>query len=509
MLTFDKYPFLAQLGLKAENYGASLSGTWVGDGEWTTSYNPNTGEAIAKVKLGTLQQYEQGMQELLKVKNMWAELPIPRRGDIVRQIGDEFRKQKEALGMLVALEMGKIKSEGLGEVQEIIDICDMACGLSRSLYGLVIPSERPSHFMMEQWNPLGVIGIITAFNFPVAVLGWNLALGLICGDVCVWKGAPSTNLSSIACTNIIHEVFKRNGLPTSIVFTICGDGVQIGEAITSDKRIPLVSFTGSTQVGKIIAAKVASRLARSLLELGGNNAQIVHEDANVDLALKAAVFAAVGTCGQRCTSLRRLLLHNSIAETFIQKMVKVYATIKIGNALNDDTLCGPLHTRAQVEQYKKVIPEIQAQGGKLLYGGNIIEGPGNFVQPTIFEVQANHPILQHELFMPILFIVRYDTLDEAIEINNNVPQGLSSSLFTSNLSNSYKWTGPLGSDCGIVNVNIGTSGAEIGGAFGGEKETGGGRESGSDSWKTYMRRSTCTINFGKTLPLAQGVKFDI
>ncbi|CAK67266.1 unnamed protein product (macronuclear) [Paramecium tetraurelia] len=504
MLTFDKYPFLAQLGLKAKNFGASLSGTWVGDGEWTTSYNPNTGEAIAKVKLGTLQQYEQGMQELLKVKNMWAELPIPRRGDIVRQIGDEFRKQKEALGMLVALEMGKIKSEGLGEVQEIIDICDMGLWIIQIIIWISNPIRETIPFYDGIMESLGCCRHYYSFQFSSCRHLDQFVVMFVFGKehhqqiyhqslvpTSFMKFLKEMDCQQAQCSLFVEMVFKLEK-PLQV----------IREFHQYPLQVPL-------KLVKSLQQRWLSRLARSLLELGGNNAQIVHEDANVDLALKAAVFAAVGTCGQRCTSLRRLLLHNSIAATFIQKMVKVYGTIKIGNALNDDTLCGPLHTKGQVEQYKKVIPEIQAQGGKLLYGGNVIEGPGNFVQPTIFEVKADHPILQHELFMPILFIVRYDTLDEAIEINNNVPQGLSSSLFTSNLSNSYKWTGPLGSDCGIVNVNIGTSGAEIGGAFGGEKETGGGRESGSDSWKTYMRRSTCTINFGKTLPLAQGVKFDI
>jgi len=438
--------------------------------------------------------------------------PVPKRGEIVRQIGVALREKKSALGQLISLEMGKILSEGEGEVQEFIDICDFAAGLSRMLEGKVIPSERAEHFMMEMWNPLGIIGVITAFNFPCAVLGWNLAIAMVCGDLTVWKGASSTSLVTIATTKVIESVLRKNNVPAGVLTTVIGPGRSVGELMISDKRLQLISFTGSTQIGKRITQQVHERFGRTILELGGNNATIVMEDADLDLALKSSVFAAVGTCGQRCTSLRRLIIQESVYDKFVERLLKAYPTIQVGDPLDAKTLCGPLHTKASVKEYTDGIKEIEKQGGKILYGGKTLHEKfpeGNYVMPTIVEIDPSTPIVKEELFVPILHVMKFKTLAEAIAINNNVPQGLSSSMFTKNIQNVFRWTGPLGSDCGITNVNIGPSGAEIGGAFGGEKETGGGRESGSDSWKQYMRRSTCTINFGNTLSLAQGVKFDV
>ncbi|KRX07720.1 Aldehyde/histidinol dehydrogenase [Pseudocohnilembus persalinus] len=507
-LAFNKYPFLKELGLKEDNLGCYYGGKWSGQGQTWTSVNPTTGEQIARIKLATKQEYEEAVKCMEKGKDQWMNTPTPLRGEIVRQLGVELRNKKEALGALVSLEMGKIKSEGLGEVQEGIDIFDMACGISRAINGQVIPSERPNHFMMEQWNPLGLIGCITAFNFPVAVLTWNLALAMICGDLTLWKGAESTSLVSVAMTKIVADVLEKNNVPPGVLTLVQGTGQEIGEAIIHDPRIALVSFTGSTRIGKRVSEVVNKRFGKTLLELGGNNSLIVAEDANLELVLKGSLFAAVGTCGQRCTSLRRLIIHRSKFDSLVNALTQAYKTIPMGDPLDSKTLLGPLHSKNQVEEYVKGIEEIKKQGGKILYGGKTVNRPGNFVMPTIVEIDHRAPIVQTELFMPILYVMKFDTIEEAIKINNNVPQGLSSSLFTNDVKNVFKWTGPSGSDCGIVNVNIGPSGAEIGGAFGGEKETGGGRESGSDAWKQYMRRSTCTINYGKDLPLAQGVKFD-
>lgn len=405
--------------------------------------------------------------------------------------------------------MGKIRSEGLGEVQEFIDICDMAVGMSRTIGGKVINSERPDHMMVEQWNPVGNVGIISAFNFPNAVYGWNAALALICGNQVVWKGHETASLASIATNRIVADVLKKNGFNS--VATLCqGTGAVVGEKMINDKRVPLVSFTGSTKTGRHVASTVAGRFGRSILELGGNNASIVMPDADLDLAFKGSVFAAVGTCGQRCTSLRRLLVHDSVFDKFSKRMVAAYKTIRIGDPLDPDTLVGPLHSREQVQTFITGVAEAKKQGGKVLVGGEVLDSmPGNFVQPTIIEIDNDAECLQHELFVPILYIMRFSTFEEAVKINNSVPQGLSSSIYTRDVRNYMNWIGPLGSDCGIANCNIGPSGAEIGGAFGGEKETGGGREAGSDSWKQYMRRSTCTANFSNELPLAQGVKFDV
>jgi aldehyde dehydrogenase family 7 protein A1 len=433
--------------------------------------------------------------------------PAPVRGEIVRQIGEAFRKKKEPLGLLISLEMGKIKSEGLGEVQEYIDICDFATGLSRTLEGKVLPSERPGHFMMEMWNPLGLVGCITAFNFPVAVAGWNAALALICGDLMVWKPAPTTNLCAIAVQKIINEVFDKFGFKS--IHTLCAGGVDVGSTMVNDKRLPLISFTGSTAVGRNIGVDVAKRFGRSILELGGNNAAIIMDDADLDLALKACVFACVGTAGQRCTTMRRIFLHESVYDKFIEKMVAAYKTIKSGNPLEEGVILGPLHTKAAVQMYQDGLATIQKQGGKVLHGGKVIPGDGNYVEPTIVEIKHDAEIVKHEIFAPITYVMKFKSIEEAIQYNNEVPQGLTSTIFTKNLQNYFNWVGPAGSDCGIVNCNIGTSGAEIGGAFGGDKETGGGRESGSDSWKQYMRRSTCTVNYSNYLALAQGVQFKL
>lgn len=510
-INYSAHPFLKELDLHEENIGCYYAGKWEANGEIMYAYNPSNNEAIAKIKQASAKDYENCIQSMIKGKSAWMTMPIPQRGEIVRQIGESLRKKKKPLGQLISLEMGKILSEGEGEVQEFIDICDFACGLSRMLEGKIIPSERPQHFMMENWNPLGLIGVITAFNFPCAVLGWNLAIAMICGDLTVWKGASSTSLITIATTKIIAEVLEQNKLPEGILTTVIGSGKTIGELVINDKRLELISFTGSSQIGQRVSEIVHRRFGRTILELGGNNAVIIMDDANLELALKGCVFSAVGTCGQRCTSLRRLIIHEKHFDEVAAKFKKIYETIQIGDPLDSKTLCGPLHTKAAIKEYEEGIKTIISQGGKVLYGGKLVEEKksGNYVYPTLVEIDGNAPIVKEELFVPILYLIKFKTFEEAIFLNNNVPQGLSSAIFTSNLQNMFKWMGPLGSDCGIVNCNIGPSGAEIGGAFGGEKETGGGRESGSDSWKQYMRRSTCTVNFGNALPLAQGVKFDI
>ncbi|KAJ3274848.1 Aldehyde dehydrogenase 7 member B4 [Terramyces sp. JEL0728] len=499
-------PLLSSLGLSKENMGV-YNGEWSGNGELVHSVNPATNQIIASVRTGTPQELQKSLDLIEKIKPMWRDMPAPQRGEIVRQMRVALNEKKQELGTLVALEMGKILPEGLGEVQEYIDICDYAVGLSRSLAGQVIPSERPGHFMMEQWNPLGTVGVISAFNFPVAVYGWNSALSLVCGNAVVWKGAPTTNLSSVAVTKILQKVLEDNSLPGALCTLVTG-GVDVGEAISNSSQIDLVSFTGSTAIGKKVGITVQERFGKSLLELGGNNAIIVLPDADLDLAVRSVLFAAVGTAGQRCTTTRRLILHESIYDEFIQRLIKAYSQVKIGNPLEDGVLCGPLHTKAAVEHFKAGIQSVKEQNGKILFGGNVLDQPGNFVEPTITQISPDSPVVQNEIFVPILHTFKFKTIDEAIKINNGVRQGLSSSLFTQDVSNVFKWTGANGSDCGIVNVNIPTNGAEIGGAFGGEKETGGGRESGSDSWKQYMRRQTCTVNYSGALPLAQGIKFE-
>ena len=506
-LTFNDYPFLRELGLAESNLGVYAGGSWSGSGEEVVSVNPANNKPIAKVKVGSVADYQACVKAMEVEKVQWMKTPAPVRGEIVRQIGEAFRRKKEPLGLLISLEMGKIKSEGLGEVQEYIDICDFATGLSRTLEGKVLPSERPGHFMMEMWNPLGLVGCITAFNFPVAVAGWNAALALICGDLMVWKPAPTTNLCAIAVQKIINEVFDKFGFKS--IHTLCAGGVDVGSTMVNDKRLPLISFTGSTAVGRNIGVDVAKRFGRSILELGGNNAAIIMDDADLDLALKACVFACVGTAGQRCTTMRRIFLHESVYDKFIEKMVAAYKTIKSGNPLEEGVILGPLHTKAAVQMYQDGLATIQKQGGKVLHGGKVIPGDGNYVEPTIVEIKHDAEIVKHEIFAPITYVMKFKSIEEAIQYNNEVPQGLTSTIFTKNLQNYFNWVGPAGSDCGIVNCNIGTSGAEIGGAFGGDKETGGGRESGSDSWKQYMRRSTCTVNYSNYLALAQGVQFKL
>jgi len=514
-LTYDKFGFLKELGIEQENLGCYNGKEWVGSGKYMYSVNPSTGKNIAEIKLANEEEYEQCIRNMESVRERWFEFPMPKRGLIVQEIGDKFRQHKANLGKLVALEMGKIVLEGEGEIQEIIDICDYAVGLSRTLSGKMIPSERENHVIIENWNPLGLIGVITAFNFPAAVLGWNTAISLVCGDLTIWKGATSTSLISIAVTKIFAEVLEKWGFAG--VFTmISGPGSTVGEKLINDERLKLISFTGSTNVGKRISSVVHSRFGRTILELGGNNALVVLDDADLNMALPAAVFSAVGTCGQRCTSLRRLILHEKIYDEFAEKLMKAYATIKIGDPFDPNVLCGPLHGKNQIKEYQDGLEEIKKQGGKIIYGGKIhsdfnsqeehLKG-GNFVTPTIVEIDAKAEIVKTELFVPILYVIKCNSFEDAVKINNSVPQGLSSGMFSSNVKNLFRWTGPNGSDCGLVNFNVGTSGAEIGGAFGGEKETGGGRESGGEAWRQYMRQTTCTVNYGSSIKLAQGVKF--
>ncbi|KAI8930115.1 Aldehyde/histidinol dehydrogenase [Entophlyctis helioformis] len=504
---FSKHAaLLRRLDLDSENKGV-FNGTWSGSGELVYSINPATNNVIAGTRVGTPADLQKTIDLIEKVKPMWRETPAPRRGEIVRQMRVALNDKIQDLGQLVSLEMGKILPEGVGEVQEYIDVCDYALGLSRMIGGGVFPSERPGHFMMEQWNPLGTVGVISAFNFPVAVYGWNSAIGLVCGNAMIWKGAPTTNLSSVAVTKILQRVLEENNLPGALCSLVAG-GADVGEAISQSPKIDLVSFTGSTPVGRQVGKTVQERFGRVLLELGGNNAIIVMPDADLDVAVRAVLFAAVGTAGQRCTTTRRLILHDSIYDEFVGKLTKAYEQVRIGDPLQEGTLCGPLHTKAAVAQYKQGLEKVVQQGGKILYGGKVLDRPGNFVVPTITQIDSSAAVVQHEIFVPVRLTLGFQTIEEAIAINNSVKQGLSSSLFTSRLDNLFKWTGPNGSDCGIVNCNIPTNGAEIGGAFGGEKETGGGRESGSDSWKQYMRRQTCTVNYSGALPLAQGIKFE-
>ncbi|KAG6501080.1 hypothetical protein ZIOFF_040948 [Zingiber officinale] len=546
-----EYEFLSELGLGPRNPGCFVNGAWSGSGPVVASLNPTNNQAssffpsilkvIAEVIEASIDDYEEGLRACADAAKIWMQIPAPKRGEIVRQIGEALRTKLQYLGRLVSLEMGKILPEGIGEVQEIIDMCDYAVGLSRQLNGSIIPSEReiltllafnflnfypilsnlfnekvgsteleaiwgPNHMMLEVWNPLGVVGVITAFNFPCAVLGWNACIALVCGNCVVWKGAPTTPLITIAMTEIVAQVLEKNNLPAAIFTSFCG-GAEIGEAIARDTRIPLVSFTGSSKVGLLVQQNVHKRYGKCLLELSGNNAIIVMDDADIQLAVRSVLFAAVGTAGQRCTTCRRLLLHESVYQTFVEQLIEVYKQVKIGDPLEKGTLLGPLHTPTSKENFVKGIEVIKSQGGKILFGGSGIDSEGNFVQPTIVEIAPSAQVVKEELFGPVLYVMKFQTLNEAIEINNSVPQGLSSSIFTRKPEIIFKWIGPHGSDCGIVNINIPTNGAEIGGAFGGEKATGGGREAGSDSWKQYMRRATCTINYGSELPLAQGINF--
>jgi len=474
--------------------------------------SPVDGKKIASVKFATDADYNAVVEKAAKAFISWRKVPAPKRGEIVRQIGDALRAHKEDLGTLVSYEMGKSLQEGFGEVQEMIDIADFAVGQSRQLYGLTMHSERPEHRMYEQYHPLGIVGIISAFNFPVAVWSWNAMLAWVCGDVCIWKPSEKTPLTAIACQHIAQEVFKKNGIEDGVSNLIIGDR-NIGELMANDTRVPLISATGSTRMGKAVSAAVGARLGRSLLELGGNNAIIISENADLDMALIGAVFGAVGTAGQRCTSTRRLIIHESVYEAFKQKLVKAYAQIKIGNPLDENNHMGPLIDADAVKLYLDSIARCKAEGGRFVVEGGTFEGgqytSGCYVKPCIAEVENHFKIVQHETFAPILYLIKYKTVSEAIELQNGVPQGLSSAIMTGNLREAEQFLSAAGSDCGIANVNIGTSGAEIGGAFGGEKETGGGRESGSDAWKVYMRRQTNTINYSTKLPLAQGIQFNL
>lgn len=504
---------LKKLGINEENPCTSTGLNFItgSSHELRDIYSPVDGKKIACVNLAAEAEWKKVVDTAQQAFEYWSQLPAPRRGEIIRQYGDVLRANKKDLGTLVSYEMGKILQEGLGEVQEMIDICDFAVGLSRQLHGLTMHSERPNHRMYEQWHPLGIVGIISAFNFPVAVWSWNAMLAAVCGNVCIWKPSEKTPLTALACQHLLQKVLKDNNLPEGIFNLILGD-YRIGENMSHDERIALVSATGSTRMGRKVAVAVAERFGKSLLELGGNNAIIISENANLEMALRAVVFGAVGTCGQRCTSTRRIILHQNIYETFKEKLLAAYPQIKIGNPLKEGTLVGPLIDKAAVDAFVNAQKEIIEQGGKIIYGGEVLNGPGYesgcYVNPCIAEVSNEMAIVQHETFAPILYLIPYKTLKEAITIQNGVKQGLSSSIFTNLISESEVFLSASGSDCGIANVNIGTSGAEIGGAFGGEKETGGGRESGSDAWRAYMRRQTNTINFGSDLPLAQGIQFD-
>ncbi|KQS34325.1 aldehyde dehydrogenase [Dyadobacter sp. Leaf189] len=486
--------------------------SWTGDGDVIESISPVDGKKIAGANQAERSDYDQVVKKAEEAFRIWRMLPAPNRGEIVRQMGDALRNAKTELGTLVSYEMGKSLQEGLGEVQEMIDICDFAVGLSRQLYGLSMHSERPQHRMFEQWHPLGIVGIISAFNFPVAVWSWNAMLAWVCGNVCIWKPSEKTPLTALACQNIIQSVLKNNEVPEGVSCVIVG-GREAGEWIASDTRVALVSATGSTRMGKAVAEAVGRRLGKSILELGGNNAIIVTPHADVNLAIPGIVFGAAGTAGQRCTSTRRVLVQDSIYEEVKSRLVRAYGQLKIGNPLDAGNHVGPLIDLQAVERYNGTIQNLKEAGAQFAVEPGILEGEGFssgcYVKPCIVEVDNNWPIVQHETFAPILYLIRYTTLEEAIAMQNDVPQGLSSAIFTLNIRESELFLSQAGSDCGIANVNIGTSGAEIGGAFGGEKETGGGRESGSDAWKAYMRRQTNTVNYGSTLPLAQGIKFEI
>lgn len=502
---------LEKLGIKPLNAGACS-----GSGQWSTtkdsgllgSVNPATGELLAQVYSCTADDYDVLVGESYRAFREWRNVPAPKRGEVVRLIGEALRAKKDALGSLVSLEVGKIKSEGDGEVQEMIDMADFAVGQSRMLYGFTMQSERAQHRMYEQWHPLGVIGVITAFNFPVAVWAWNAFLAAIAGDTVIWKPSPKAPLCALAVQHICNQVLKEQSLPG--IFSLCiSDKVDLAKMMVNDTRIPLISFTGSVPVGREVAQVVAGRLGRTLLELSGNNAVIVDETADLDLAIPAIVFGAVGTAGQRCTTTRRLFVHESQYEEVVSRLVSAYQQVKVGDPLQSDVLMGPLIDEKALQEFRMTLEEVKADGGEILFGGNVLEGGGFFVEPTFVRAENHWKVVQRETFGPILYVMSYQALDEAMALHNQVPQGLSSSLFTLNLRHAEKFLSCQGSDCGIANINIGTSGAEIGGAFGGEKETGGGREAGSDAWKAYMRRQTNTINWGTELPLAQGITFSM
>jgi aldehyde dehydrogenase (NAD+) len=505
---------LDQLGIESINPGASTGSYWFNtSGEQIDSYSPVDGKLIASVSAASQADYEAAILKSQEAFKVWRQIPAPKRGEIVRQLGDKLRDYKEPLGKLVSYEMGKSLQEGLGEVQEMIDICDFAVGLSRQLYGLTMHSERPSHRMYEQYHPLGLVGIISAFNFPVAVWSWNAALAWVCGDVCIWKPSEKTPLTAIACQKIAEEVFTDNDVPEGVSCLVIG-GPELGKAMTADKRVPLISATGSTRMGKSVGQVVGERLGRSLLELGGNNAIIITPTADLKVVVPGAVFGAIGTAGQRCTSTRRLIIHEDVYETVKNAIVKAYGQLKIGNPLDQNMHVGPLIDKDAVAAYQNALQKVVEEGGKIIVEGGVLTGEGYesgcYVKPAIAEASNDYAIVQHETFAPILYLMKYSgTVENAIALQNGVPQGLSSAIMTNNLKEAEAFLAASGSDCGIANVNIGTSGAEIGGAFGGEKETGGGRESGSDAWKVYMRRQTNTINYSDSLPLAQGIKFDL
>jgi len=513
-MNFNVQEVLKELGIEEVNKGCCTGTQWAEtNGEVLISYSPSDGLPIAGIRQATLEDYKRVIETAQKAFKEWRKTPAPLRGEIVRQIGLELRKYKEPLGKLVSYEMGKIYQEGLGEVQEMIDICDFAVGQSRQLYGFTMHSERPEHRMYDQYHPLGIVGVVSAFNFPVAVWAWNAMIAMICGDVVLWKPSSKVFLCAVAVHKIVQNVLQRNNIPEGVLNLVAAGSKYLGDELFSDNNIPLVSFTGSTKIGKKVGRLVGERLGRNILELGGNNAIIITPEADQELALRAVIFGAAGTCGQRCTSTRRIILHESIFETFKEKLAKAYKSIPIGNPLDEKTLVGPLIDRVACDNYLKAVEKVKQEGGKIIYGGTALTGPGYesgcYVVPCIAEVENGYKIVQEETFAPLLYLIRYSTLDEAIKIHNDVPQGLSSAMFTRNMQESEHFLSQEGSDCGIANINIGTSGAEIGGAFGGEKETGGGRESGSDAWKAYMRRQTNTINYGTKLPLAQGIKFDI
>lgn len=513
MRNFGIREALASLGVKKNNPGVSTGSIWRrSQARRIESFSPVDGKLIGTVQGTDEKAYGAVVETAFEAFLKWRKWPAPRRGEIVRQIGEALRLYKEPLGKLVSYEMGKSNTEGLGEVQEMIDICDFAVGLSRQLHGLTMHSERPEHRMYEQWHPLGVVGIITAFNFPVAVWSWNAMLAWVCGNTCVWKPSEKTPLCSIACQQIISEVFEKNGVPEGVSCIVNGD-YRVGQLLAADERIALVSATGSVRMGRAVAKTVAERLGRTLLELGGNNAIIITQNADLDIAIRGALFGAVGTAGQRCTTTRRLIVHHDVYDQVKERLINAYGHLKLGNPLDPANHVGPLIDRQAVQSYRKALRQVQEEGGTILVKGGVLKGKGFesgcYVRPAIAEVEPEFEIVQQETFAPILYLLRYDTLDEAISIHNGVKQGLSSAIMTTSLREMETFLSHAGSDCGIANVNIGTSGAEIGGAFGGEKETGGGRESGSDAWKNYMRRQTNTINYGDSLPLAQGIKFSI
>jgi aldehyde dehydrogenase (NAD+) len=502
---------LRDLGIQAVNSGGSTGSHWWSgrnDGSLISSINPSTGEQIAGVYPCSLEDYQRIMKESVDAFRTWRMVPAPKRGELVRLIGHALREKKDRLGTLVSLEVGKIKAEGDGEVQEMIDMADLAVGQSRMLYGITMQSERPAHRMSEQWHPLGPVGVITAFNFPVAVWAWNAFIAAIAGDTVIWKPSPKAPLCAVAVQQICNRVMHQQGYP-SIFSLFITDQPALADQMVQDNRLPLISFTGSIPVGRRVAATVGQRLGRTLLELSGNNAVIVDQTADLDMAVHAIVFGAVGTAGQRCTTTRRLLVHESCYEELVGSLVKAYAQVHIGNPLDHDVLMGPLIDQVAMEGFRAALDEIKKEGGEVLYGGRVLNRPGYFVEPTIVRAKNEWPIVQRETFAPILYVMPFQTIDEAIALQNNVPQGLSSAIFSNDIRHGEHFLSAAGSDCGIANINIGTSGAEIGGAFGGEKETGGGREAGSDSWKAYMRRQTNTVNWGRELPLAQGIKFGV